>query len=329
MKRLLLFFMVVFLSCDKEDAPEVDLRNSPGEIILHVSLDENRWGSDDLHIILTLQNNPAENKELKEYLQNVGGKELPTELSVDWGDGTVNSKMEHTYAEYGNYSILIKGRGLNWFSDEKMDWRALSFIDVKKCTTLQGLSIKTSLSTSPADGNYDFSDNPYLEYFNFNGAPLTKSINLSKNKLLKGVVIYYFNYDIDFSTLTSLRFATIMRPYEKTFPQILKNKNINYLKVSGLSVDCDFSELSQLSELVLVDCSATGIVVGKKSKLRRLIIHHNHAILHEQECPYNDEIVNTIYSTLPSVSGTLTTNLPFGDKTIAEKKGWTVEEIDE
>lgn len=333
-----LLFSLLLLACNSKDTKEeIDpdpnyLRNTQGEITMKLDLYDNRWGTADLNVILTLKNAPTANKELEKYLQNVGGQEAPVELSVDWGDGTVNSETAHTYAEHGTYKIIIKGRGINWFSDEKINHRAIISSDLQKCPTLQGIIMKSgSGSSHPVDGIYSFHHYPYLEYLDFEQIIGVKKIDISKNKELKGFVTYNrtSDYGVDLSTIASLKFVTSVFSLENiTFSQIIKNPNISYLSVQSRYDEIDFSSLQKLEELVITECSIKKLDLSENKQLKSLKLIHNHIHLSEN-CPYDDETVNVIYSKLPVVSGVLTTNIPFGDKSIAEKRGWKVVMLDQ
>ena len=74
-------------------------------------------------------------------LQNLTGV-----TEIDWGDGTVNSTLSHTYATYGDYMISVSGvtsLGQNIFSQSNKNYY---------CTNVRLSSTVTSIDNSPFSG---------------------------------------------------------------------------------------------------------------------------------------------------------------------------------
>lgn len=114
----------------------------------------------------TPTSHPFSDETFDQLYKKMGGLNTPTELSIDWGDGTKNSETTHTYEKEGTYTIVIKGKGLCWFACENqtvINRLTKQSIDVSKCPSLQGL-IADGFYLMNDEMKIDLTANPNLKY---------------------------------------------------------------------------------------------------------------------------------------------------------------------
>ena len=69
-----------------------------------------------------------------EYDEYDGAISFPTDLSIDWGDGSVTNSNSHDYANSGIYYVTIRAKNLKWFGFSNE--RDIRTIDLKDCNSL-------------------------------------------------------------------------------------------------------------------------------------------------------------------------------------------------
>ncbi len=193
---ILIAGMSLFAGCSKDDGVSPDDPNALRTIKLSVEASYSR----------------TINLELKNSNYNVS---FPTDLFIDWGDGSTTSSDSHEYSTLGTYNVTIQAKNLKWFGSDRGE---IQQIDVKDCNSLVGIDLYNNDLTS-----LDVSGLTALEYLNCNENDLT-SLDVKGCSSLE----YLACYSNDLSTLNL--------------------KGCSSLDVSGLaaleSLDCSSNDLS-------------------------------------------------------------------------------------
>ncbi len=155
---------------------------------------------------------------------------FPTDLYIDWGDGSTTSSNSHAYSVKGTYNVTIQAKNLKWFGYSDYSDR-LQQIDVKDCNSLVGIDLHDNDLTS-----LDVSGLTALEYLNCNENDLT-SLDVKGCSSLE----YLACYSNDLSTL-NLKGCSALKELD------CSGNDLTTLDVSGLaaleSLDCDSNDLS-------------------------------------------------------------------------------------
>lgn len=69
-----------------------------------------------------------------EYDESYEDISFPTDLSIDWGDGSVTNSNSHYYENDGIYYVTIRAKNLKWFGFSNE--RDIRTIDLKDCNSL-------------------------------------------------------------------------------------------------------------------------------------------------------------------------------------------------
>ncbi len=141
---ILIAGMSLFAGCSKDDGVSPDDPNALRTIKLSVEASYSR----------------TINLELKNSNYNVS---FPTDLFIDWGDGSTTSSDSHEYSTLGTYNVTIQAKNLKWFGSDRGE---IQQIDVKDCNSLVGIDLYNNDLTS-----LDVSGLTALEYLDcrFNG----------------------------------------------------------------------------------------------------------------------------------------------------------------
>ena len=284
---------------------------------------------------------------------------FPTDLSIDWGDGSITHSNTHRYEVNGIYNIIITAKNLRWF---KCLERIIN-IDLKKCNSLVGLSLYyindniceldiagfTELKYLELDENdleslniegcdkliYCDCSSCYLETFNMDDGKSLKILDLSCNNLKelsipKGSQLE--SLDLSSNEITTIDLSNC---------SLLQELDLGGNELTSL-------DISKCSALTFLDCQGNNLSsldVSKNTELKELRCNNNeltsldvsgHTALTTLWCQGNNlsaEALNKIFTDLPVTSG-------FGykyiiyidsnpgtntcDRSIAEKKGWDV-----
>lgn len=180
-KMILLLFAATttLLACNKDD-DGVD-PNDP-DAMRTIKLSVKAWG----HVSFELSNNSSQNQNDYEDIS------FPTDLYIDWGDGSTTSSNSHEYSTEGIYNVIIQAKNLKWFdynayySDGDRGIRQIdlkgsnSLIYINLCyqelTTLD-VSGLTALEYLHCSYNYDLSS------LNLKGCSSLKELDCSYNDL--------------------------------------------------------------------------------------------------------------------------------------------------
>ena len=249
---------------------------------------------------------------------------FPTDLYIDWGDGSTTSSNSHAYSVKGTYNVTIQAKNLKWFGYSDYSDR-LQQIDVKDCNSLVGIDLHDNDLTS-----LDVSGLTALEYLNCNENDLT-SLDVKGCSSLE----YLACYSNDLSTL-NLKGCSSLEYLDCRF------NGLTSLDVSGLAaleyLACRSNDLSTLN---LKGCSALKELGCSGNDLTTLDVS-GLAALESLNCGSNDlsaEALNQIFKNLPQgktfedkYGNTKQSTIDiYGnpgkdtcDKSIAEKKGWEV-----
>ncbi len=90
---------------------------------------------------------------------------FPTDLYIDWGDGSTTSSDSHEYSTLGTYNVTIQAKNLKWFGSDRGE---IQQIDVKDCNSLVGIDLCGNDLTS-----LDVSGLTALEYLDCSANDLT------------------------------------------------------------------------------------------------------------------------------------------------------------
>lgn len=175
---VLMVGMAFFAGCSKDDRISPDDPNALRTIKLSVKA----WG----HVSFELSNNSSQNQNDYEDIS------FPTDLYIDWGDGSTTSSNSHEYSTEGIYNVTVQAKNLKWFdynayySDGDRGIRQIdlkgsnSLIYINLCyqelTTLD-VSGLTALEYLYCSYNYDLSS------LNLKGCLSLKELDCSSNDL--------------------------------------------------------------------------------------------------------------------------------------------------
>lgn len=312
-------------------------------------------------------------------ISSIGRIAFPTDLSIDWGDGSITHSSSHKYeTRKGIYNVIISAKNLRWF--ETYDGEVTA-IDLKKCNSLVGLSLcnqyniyeidivgftelkylelnSTELKSLNIDGcdKLIYCDCHYndFETFNIDDCKNLKFLNLSDNNLKelsipKGSQLESLDLSSNEITTIDLSNCSLLQELdlgynELTSLDISKNTKLTELNCSGNELtSLDVSKNTELKELWCGSNNLTSLDVSKNTALTTLWCDYNNLTSLDISkntkgvlycmlyCRYNKltaEALNKIFTDLPVISGTiLIYNNPGTntcDKSIAEKKGWYV-----
>jgi len=299
---------------------------------------ENPTGADAQEITMTLK---AESK----VRFSVGGNNAAT---IDWGDGspveevTLNptpDEFVHNYAQPAKYTIKITGENITVLECNHSDLTELN-LNVSTLIKLSCYGRLTSL---------DVSKNRGLIYLACGGNQLT-SLDVSKNTALKELYCYrnqLTHLDVSKNSeletlscennqLTSLDVSKNTKlqkldcgDNQLTSLDISKNSDLTYLTCSGNQLtNLDVSKNTALTDLFCLDNQLTSLDVSKNDQLRNINFINN-----ELSAEALNTLFHSLYDNDPQRrTATITISSNPGtdecDRSIAEKKGWIVEEYE-
>ncbi len=227
---ILIAGMSLFAGCSKDDGVSPDDPNALRTIKLSVEASYSR----------------TINLELKNSNYNVS---FPTDLFIDWGDGSTTSSDSHEYSTLGTYNVTIQAKNLKWFGSDRGE---IQQIDVKDCNSLVGIDLHDNDLTS-----LDVSGLTALEYLNcyyndlstlnLKGCSALKELDCSSNELttldVSGLAALE-SLDCGYNDLSTLNLKGCSALKEL----VCSSNELTTLDVSGLaaleSLDCDSNDLS-------------------------------------------------------------------------------------
>ncbi|WP_251622610.1 leucine-rich repeat domain-containing protein [Odoribacter lunatus] len=364
MKKLFMLLLVAFatmccVSCsdddDDKDSPKEDPTDPNIVRTITLTIDVNST------VKFTLDNEEWLNYDDRDssLISSIGRIPFPTDLSIDWGDGSITQSNSHKYDVSGKYNVIISAKNLRWF---EATYEEITAIDLKKCNSLVGLSLENQniyeidiagftelrylkirdsrLKSLNADGCsklsycYLSSDSHYynnLESLNINDCKNLKILDLYYNKLKelnipKGSQLEKLNLAENEITTIDLSNCSLLQEVDLSDNElkelsIPKGSQLESLDLSSNEITTiDLSNGSLLQEVDLSDNELTSLDVSKNTELTELDCRRNE---------FDAEALNKIFTDLPVVTqgwlyiynnpGTETCN-----KSIAENKGWRV-----
>lgn len=120
---------------------------------------------------------------------------FPTDLSIDWGDGSVTNSNSHKYNSSGTYNVIIQAKNLKWFGN---DYSNIHAIDFKNCNSLVVLSIGgNDLKTLDVSGmkalEYLYCYGNDLKTLDVSGLKALEYLDCSNNELSAEALNKIFN----------------------------------------------------------------------------------------------------------------------------------------
>ena len=218
---ILIAGMSLFAGCSKDDGVSPDDPNALRTIKLSVEASYSR----------------TINLELKNSNYNVS---FPTDLFIDWGDGSTTSSDSHEYSTLGTYNVTIQAKNLKWFGSDRGE---IQQIDVKDCNSLVGIDLHdndlTSLDVSglAALESLDCSSND-LSTLNLKGCSALKELDCSNNDLttldVSGLAALE-SLDCDSNDLSAEALNQIFKdlPQGKTFEDKYGNTKQSTINIYG------------------------------------------------------------------------------------------------
>ncbi len=213
--------MSLFAGCSKDDGVSPDDPNALRTIKLSVEASYSR----------------TINLELKNSNYNVS---FPTDLFIDWGDGSTTSSDSHEYSTLGTYNVTIQAKNLKWFGSDRGE---IQQIDVKDCNSLVGIDLHDNDLTS-----LDVSGLTALEYLNcyyndlstlnLKGCSALKELDCSNNDLttldVSGLAALE-SLDCDSNDLSAEALNQIFKdlPQGKTFEDKYGNTKQSTINIYG------------------------------------------------------------------------------------------------
>ncbi len=165
---------------------------------------------------------------------------FPTDLYIDWGDGSTTSSNSHEYSTLGTYNVTIQAKNLKWFGSDRGE---IQQIDVKDCNSLVGIDLHdndlTSLDVSglAALESLDCSSND-LSTLNLKGCSALKELDCSNNDLttldVSGLAALE-SLDCDSNDLSAEALNQIFKdlPQGKTFEDKYGNTKQSTINIYG------------------------------------------------------------------------------------------------
>lgn len=218
---ILIAGMSLFAGCSKDDGVSPDDPNALRTIKLSVEASYSR----------------TINLELKNSNYNVS---FPTDLFIDWGDGSTTSSDSHEYSTLGTYNVTIQAKNLKWFGSDRGE---IQQIDVKDCNSLVGIDLHDNDLTS-----LDVSGLTALEYLNcyyndlstlnLKGCSALKELDYSSNELttldVSGLAALE-SLDCDSNDLSAEALNQIFKdlPQGKTFEDKYGNTKQSTINIYG------------------------------------------------------------------------------------------------
>ena len=218
---ILIAGMSLFAGCSKDDGVSPDDPNALRTIKLSVEASYSR----------------TINLELKNSNYNVS---FPTDLFIDWGDGSTTSSDSHEYSTLGTYNVTIQAKNLKWFGSDRGE---IQQIDVKDCNSLVGIDLHDNDLTS-----LDVSGLTALEYLNcyyndlstlnLKGCSALKELDCSSNELttldVSGLAALE-SLDCDSNDLSAEALNQIFKdlPQGKTFEDKYGNTKQSTINIYG------------------------------------------------------------------------------------------------
>lgn len=180
---LLLAAMTTLLACNKDD-DGVDPNDPDAMRTIKLTLKISNYSSVNFDF----------EDEYDEYDEDIP---FPTDLFIDWGDGSVTSSNSHKYNTSGTYNVTIQAKNLKYFGDYHAG--SILAIDLKNCNSLVGLclSYNSDLKTLDVSGlkalEYLGCSNNELEILDVSGLKALKYLGCSNNELSAEALNKIFN----------------------------------------------------------------------------------------------------------------------------------------
>ncbi len=167
---------------------------------------------------------------------------FPTDLYIDWGDGSTTSSNSHAYSVKGTYNVTIQAKNLKWFGYSDYSDR-LQQIDVKDCNSLVGIDLPgndlTSLDVSGlAALEYLDCNSNDLSTLNLKGCSALKELNCLSNDLttldVSGLAALEY-LDCIYNDLSAEALNQIFKdlPQRKTFEDKYGNTKQSTIRIYG------------------------------------------------------------------------------------------------
>ena len=130
-----------------------------------------------------------------DYYENIS---FPTDLLINWGDGSISSSNSHYYNHSSTYNVTIQTKNLKWFKLSGYDGCSVHTIDFKDCNSLVGIGLYgNDLTTLDVSGlkalEYLECDYNNLTSLDIKGCSSLTYVDCSHNKLSAEALNEIFN----------------------------------------------------------------------------------------------------------------------------------------
>ena len=256
----------------------------------------------------------------------------PEEITVDWGDGTVETFMtepyheEHSYwlndyyainftHEYGerveDMPVKVTGKKIVGLHSYGVRFNE---VDVTRCETLEYIKLATTMTT------FDVSHQPKLVELLLGDSPAIANLNLGDKSELANLRCSGRLTDLDLSACPKLEYAYLSFN-ELTSLKIGSNEKLTKLYCVG----------NQLTSLDVSGCTSLNHLECQENQLTSLNVEGCES-LRSLDCGFNqftEDAMTEVYEALPDVGDFGNGSLYFdkyeyGDIAIAHEKGWRI-----
>lgn len=256
----------------------------------------------------------------------------PEEITVDWGDGTVETFTTepyhegHTYWLDDYYAISLKHEYGERVEDMPVKITGeriaelysygirFNEVDVTRCETLKCIRLAATMTA------LDVSHQPGLVYLNINDSPVIATLNLGDKPELASFYCTGELTNLDLSTCPKLE-DVYLSYNQLTSLKIGSNEKLKVLHCAG----------NQLTSLDVSGCTSLGTLDCQENLLTSLNVEGCES-LRLLECganQFSEDAMTKVYEALPDVGEFGNGSLHFdkyeyGDIAIAHEKGWRI-----
>ena len=191
--------------------------------------------------------------------------DTPSDIEIDWGDGSVTHMASHTYERRGTHTVTIKDSGIKIFSC-MYSYANIISIDVSKCSNIEALVL------SPEVKSLNVTRNPHLISLAWSPAE-SASLNVGNNSKLEHLAV---GANVQISDVSK---NPMLQRLEYTSSasglDLSSNPLLAYLDASGQFSALDLSKCPDLQYLLCGSHNLTDLKIETCKKLQHLKINNS------------------------------------------------------
>lgn len=218
---------------------------------------------------------------------------------IDWGDGTINTSLSHTYTLSGNYKVTIYD---STATVAELDNLQVTSITKIPSTLTSALFINNLITNYPVFNStsllgVDFSQNQITNLPNFTGTPNLLSISFSNNNI---------SGSLDTSMLNSLISLRFNENNLTSISSLVNHPSLNYVNFSGnpITVIPDFTSCPNLTIILFNNTDISG-TLDVTQNLDLQVVEFENAALSSMPDLSNNTLLSAFNFNNCNLSGTL------------------------